>query len=122
MALPRDAFESRRSSSPHAAAAPFSCAACGHFVSSEAPGTRQRNHCPHCLCSLHVDLTIGDRRNLCRGVMDPISLWIRPGGELALLHRCRRCGTIRSNRLAGDDNADRIQALVQPLEEAARSG
>jgi putative ribosome biogenesis GTPase RsgA len=43
-------------------------------------------------------------------------------GDVALLHRCRRCGTIRSNRLAGDDDTDRIREMIQRLEEAARSG
>ncbi|BDU77960.1 RNHCP domain-containing protein [Mesoterricola sediminis] len=96
----------------------FLCAHCGATVPGEALGTRQRNHCPRCLGSLHVDVAVGDRRSLCRGLMDPISLWVRQGGEVALLHRCRRCGTIRSNRVAGDDDPDLLRGLLRGLEEA----
>jgi len=44
--------------------------------------------------------------------MCPIALWIRDGGELAVIHRCERCGTLRSNRIAGDDDPRVIQALL----------
>jgi len=50
--------------------------------------------------------------------MDPISLWVRRGGELALLHRCRRCGTIRSNRVAGDDDRTALRDLSRLLRAA----
>lgn len=97
------------------AADSFLCAHCGATVPGEAVGTRQRNHCPRCLRSLHVDITVGDRRSLCRGIMDPISLWVRQGEELALLHRCRRCGVIRSNRIAGDDDSESLGGLFRLL-------
>jgi len=96
----------------------FLCAHCGSTVPGVAPGTLQRNHCPRCLRSLHVDITVGDRRSLCRGVMDPISLWVRHGHELALLHRCQRCGVIHSNRIAGDDDPKTLRELFRLLEAA----
>ena len=40
----------------------FVCTHCGRTVPGDAPGTSQRNHCPHCLRSRHVDVTVGDRR------------------------------------------------------------
>jgi hypothetical protein len=51
--------------------------------------------------------------------MEPIAVWGRPGGEWALIHRCRSCGELRSNRIAGDDNelalvALAVRALSQP--------
>lgn len=120
MAASPDQRAPRRSSSSRAAAHTFLCAHCGCTVTADAIGTHQRNHCPHCLHSLHVDLAVGDRRSLCRGVMEPIGAWQRADGELALLHRCRRCGTIRSNRVAGEDAlgqlAQRLGTLVQVLE------
>lgn len=100
---------------------PFICAHCGVTVPEHAFGTHQRNHCPHCLRSLHVDIAVGDRRSLCQGIMDPISLWVRHGEELALLHRCRRCGFIRSNRVAGDDDRLELRRLTQ-LVHAAGEG
>lgn len=107
-----------RSSSVHASVETFLCAHCGNTVSAEAFGTRQRNHCPRCLHSLHVDLTVGDRRSLCRGLMEPVSAWLREGGEVALIHRCRRCGTLRSNRVAGDDDLEMLRQGVARLGDA----
>jgi len=91
----------------------FICIHCGAPVSAWAPGTRQRNHCPHCLHSIHIDITPGDRRELCRGVLEPIGLWVREGGDNALLHRCKRCGTLRSNRLAGDDDESTLRRIAE---------
>lgn len=99
----------------------FLCAHCGTTVPGEALGTQQRNHCPHCLRSLHVDITVGDRRSLCMGVMDPISVWVRHGAEVALLHRCQRCGVIRSNRIAGDDDPRTLRELFRLLEAAGEA-
>jgi ribosome biogenesis GTPase len=114
----RSITHSRTAEDPSAPAASFPCAHCGATVPGESLGTRQRNHCPLCLRSLHVDMAVGDRRSLCRGIMDPISLWVRQGEELALLHRCRRCGVIRSNRIAGDDDAGSLLDLIRILHSA----
>ena len=91
----------------------FLCVHCGYPVMAAAPGTRHRNHCPHCLYSQHLDLRPGDRLCSCRSPMRPIALWVRTDGELALIHRCERCGTLRSNRIAGDDNPVALRALLQ---------
>ena len=99
----------------------FLCAHCETTVPGDALGTLQRNHCPRCLRSLHVDIAVGDRRSLCRGVMDPISLWVRHGDELALLHRCQRCGVIRSNRIAGDDDVGALRGLLRRLKAAGEA-
>ena len=50
----------------------FVCAHCGQTV--EPLGYTSRNHCPHCLYSLHVDIHPGDRQNPCRGLMEPVGL------------------------------------------------
>ena len=96
----------------------FPCAHCGAFVPSGSPGTSQRNHCPHCLWSLHVDLKPGDRRALCRSPMEPIALWVSPGEELRLIHRCTGCGVLKPNRIAGDDSEAAIDELAGRLREA----
>ena len=94
----------------------FICEQCGNTVSAAAPGTDHRNHCPACLWSLHVDLRTGDRRSACRGRMEPIAVWVRGDGEWAIIHRCRNCGLIRTNRIAGDDSEVVLMSLaVQPL-------
>jgi len=93
----------------------FICLQCGYAVSSQPWGTQHRNHCPHCLWSRHVDMRPGDRACLCKGAMEPIALWQKPDGELMILHRCRTCGMIKANRLAGDDNHDALQVLLPQI-------
>jgi len=82
----------------------FICRHCGRTVIPLQSGGNQRNHCPDCLWSLHVDLRTGDRMSGCRGLMEPIAVWVKPSQEWAVLHRCQSCGFIRANRIAGDDD------------------
>ncbi len=94
----------------------FTCAHCRRPVAPDTAGSRHRNHCPHCLHSLHLDEKPGDRAACCGGVMDPVTVWVRGRGEWALVHRCRTCGRLSSNRIAGDDNEALLLSLaVKPL-------
>ena len=90
----------------------LTCRACGRLVVSAGAGTDHRNHCPNCLCSLHVDEEPGDRASDCGGVMDAISVWVRKNGEWAIIHRCRRCGRLSSNRIAADDNPMKLTSIA----------
>jgi len=50
--------------------------------------------------------------------MEPIAVWVRRGGEWAIIHRCRRCGALRSNRVAADDNPLKLMSIaLKPLSE-----
>lgn len=94
----------------------FICKSCGRSVPPPESGTENRNHCPYCLHSLHVDLRIGDRRSSCRSLMEPIGIWVKPSGEWAIIHRCTRCGFIRTNRIAADDDESLLLVLAaRPL-------
>lgn len=94
----------------------FVCQACGAVIAQEGAGSRHRNHCPKCLASLHLDEQPGDRASLCKGVMDAIGVWVRKDGEWAILHRCRKCGAIHSNRIAADDNPIKLVSIaLKPL-------
>jgi hypothetical protein len=76
----------------------FICKHCGYFVSSDATlaGVGNRNHCPYCLWSRHLDLYhAGDRLCACKAPMRPLGLVEkRTGkkygnpGELLLAHIC----------------------------------
>lgn len=99
-----DIVMTRQRKTIHVGTEPFICDHCGLTVPSPTSGTKNRNHCIHCLHSKHVDMKIGDRRSGCRGVMEPIGLWIKKDKECAVIHRCQKCGFIRTNRIAGDDN------------------
>jgi ribosome biogenesis GTPase len=99
-----------------ACAESYVCKVCGTLVVPEGAGSQHRNHCPKCLSSVHVDNRPGDRASLCNGVMEPVSVWVRKGGEWAIIHRCRLCGTLSSNRIAGDDNPMLLMSIaVKPL-------
>ena len=83
----------------------FICANCG----KEVPplGYTSRNHCPHCLCSLHVDINPGDRANTCGGPLRPVRAEPHPKRGFIIVHRCERCGAISRCRAAHE-------AKVQP--------
>lgn len=102
-----------------AAGGSFRCAGCRLDVSLDAPGTAHRNHCPTCLVSLHVDGRIpGDRAAGCGAPMDAVSLTVRADGEWLLIHQCRRCAALSTNRIAGDDNALALLRLaLRPLRD-----
>lgn len=89
----------------------FDCKKCGESVNLEAPGTKNRNHCPFCLFSLHVDNEIGDRKSDCGGLMKPIGKFLKPDGEEMIIHECINCGFVRYNRVAGDDDWDLVANL-----------
>lgn len=90
----------------------FTCKSCGRLVTSAGAGTQHRNHCPYCLSSQHLDIEPGDREADCGGVMEPIAVWVRKNGEWAIIHRCRICGTLSSNRIAADDNPVKLMSIA----------
>ena len=100
----------------HACNDSFTCKVCGRLCTPQNAGSDHRNHCPNCLSSLHVDLEPGDRASDCGGIMDPVAVWVRKGGEWAIIHRCRRCGALSSNRVAADDNPMKLMSIaMKPL-------
>ena len=98
----------------------FTCGHCGGFVSAmhELSGVNNRNHCPYCLWSRHLDLySAGDRLSACKAGMQPVGLTMKrgwnkyassPRGELMLVHECVECGSVSINRIAGDDDPEAI--------------
>ena len=98
----------------------FTCIRCKSHVFCESYGTKHRNHCPACLWSRHVDEEPGDRSCPCRSPMEPISIEVRRDGEWAVVHRCTGCGTLRTNRIAGDDHPLTLLALaLRPIANPA---
>ncbi len=104
--------------------ADFWCVHCHGFVSADTrlSGVQNRNHCPYCLWSRHVDLNIaGDRLSACKSPMRPIGLTIKTiqkkygisQGELLLIHLCEGCNNLSLNRIAADDDPANIFAIFE---------
>jgi hypothetical protein len=103
----------------------FKCAQCHVIVSSAhlISGVNNRNHCPYCLWSGHLDLyAAGDRLSACKAPMKPIGLTMKMGrnkyqrdsrGELMLVHQCTECRTLSINRIAADDDSETVMAVFQ---------
>jgi len=101
----------------------FKCQQCGAFVSADRAlsGVNNRNHCPFCLWSRHVDQdTPGDRKAICKSRMQPLGLTVKHTikrygmekvGELMLIHRCTGCGKHSINRIAADDDPQSVYQL-----------
>lgn len=90
----------------------FICASCGREV---VPlGYSSRNHCPFCLCSLHLDINPGDRASSCGGVMRPSA--VRPDARrgFVITHRCEKCGHVQNNRAAQDDSTELLIYYTNP--------
>ena len=105
--------------------ADFKCHHCGAYVSASRAlaGVANRNHCPYCLWSRHLDLLeAGDRLAACKAPMRPVGLTMKNSrnkyarigsGELMLVHLCTDCQRISINRIASDDIP---QAIVEVFE------
>lgn len=86
----------------------FICENCGKKV--EPLGYTSRDHCPHCLYSLHVDINPGDRECSCHGLLKPIGIEKNKKGY-QILYTCTRCGENKKNIVASDDSYDKILRL-----------
>jgi len=103
----------------------FRCEHCHAIVSSAhlLSGVNNRNHCPYCLWSCHLDLfAAGDRLSACKASMKPIGLTLKKGrnkyqreprGELMLIHECVECKTLSINRIAADDDSATVMAVFE---------
>lgn len=96
----------------HPCSESFVCRNCGWEVTPFGAGSNHRNHCPNCLYSLHLDIEPGDREADCGSLMEPVAVWVRKNGEWAIIHRCRRCGVLSSNRIAADDNPVKLISIA----------
>ncbi len=76
----------------------FICSNCSFEVMPL--GKTSRNHCPRCLCSLHVDINPGDRASECGGLLVPIFAEPDPKKGFVITHKCKKCGELRKNKAA----------------------
>ena len=107
----------------------FKCHYCQAHVFTQPilAGVNNRNHCPYCLRSRHLDLLkAGDRLSACKAIMEPIGLTMKQRqkkygngitGELMLIHRCSGCGKLSINRVAADDLTERLMEVFNTSAE-----
>ena len=111
--------------------AEFRCLHCRQLVSTNhlLSGVQNRNHCPYCLWSRHLDLyQAGDRLAACKAAMRPVGLTVKRAakkyaapysGELMLIHQCVDCGKVSINRIAADDIAETLYQVYESSRKMA---
>ena len=87
----------------------FICEKCGKEVNKSS--YTARDHCPYWLYSKHVDINPGDRQETCHGELEPVGLEIDSKKGYVIIFKCKKCGAIRRNKAAEDDNMDLIIQL-----------
>lgn len=87
----------------------FICVNCGKKVSPL--GYTSRDHCPNCLCSIHVDINPGDRMNDCKGLMVPKFVKLNTKGYV-INYVCSKCGEKHNNKAAKDDDFETILKVM----------
>jgi len=99
------------------------CANCGNVFDLSLPGSKHRDHCPHCLCSVHIDTRPGDREVWC-GEGEPCTkefkhAVLRPIAKnsqydiVYIQYKCDKCGKLKVNVQAFDDNQNLIDQLLE---------
>jgi len=92
----------------------FTCENC-HKKTPKASGTF-RNHCPFCLYSKHVDDKLpGDRKSNCGGLMQPIKVEKDAKREWMIVHKCLKCQKISRNKIAADDDREKLIQINQEI-------
>ena len=88
----------------------FVCENCGKKVLKL--GYTSRDHCPHCLYSKHVDNMPWDREAECRGLLKPVQVELDSKKGYVIIYKCEKCGAIRKNKAAVDDDKDLLIQLT----------
>ena len=91
----------------------FVCEHCGKKV--EPLGYTCRNHCNSCLYSKHVDINPGDREETCHGLLEPTKVELNSKKGYVIVYRCQKCGMIRKNKAAEDDNKELLIKLTAEI-------
>ncbi|MBO4245504.1 MAG: RNHCP domain-containing protein [Bacilli bacterium] len=88
----------------------FTCAVCGKKVMPL--NYSARDHCPYCLSSMHLDINPGDRLCDCKGILKPIDIE-KFKDTYKIIYKCEKCGYLHKNKVAIDDDFDKILEIMQ---------
>jgi DNA-directed RNA polymerase subunit RPC12/RpoP len=89
----------------------FVCDVCGNTV--EKLDYSARDHCNRCLCSKHLDINPGDRLANCGGILRPVEIEKGSKDKLKIVYKCDKCGEIKRNVVAVDDDFDKILEIMK---------
>lgn len=89
---------------------PFVCEVCNKNVKPLQYSAR--DHCPYCLCSLHVDNNPGDRLNQCHGILKPIGV-DKFKDTYKIVYKCSKCSETKRNIMAIDDDFDKLIEVMK---------
>lgn len=88
----------------------FICEVCKQKVSKLE--YTARDHCPVCLSSKHLDINPGDRSANCGGILVPIDIEKGKKDTYKIIYKCSKCNEIKKNKMAHDDNFDKILEIM----------
>ena len=88
----------------------FICENCNKLVSTLK--YTSRDHCPKCLCSLHVDVNPGDRQNSCKGLLVPYCCKPSSKKGYVITYKCQKCGKFHNNKTADDDDLNVVFSVM----------
>lgn len=91
----------------------FTCLVCNYKVDRLL--YTARDHCPNCLCSIHLDNNPGDRSSECKGILRPIDVE-KYRDSYKIVYKCDRCGILKKNKIALDDNFDVLLDIMKNKE------
>ena len=92
----------------------FTCRNCGRLVVSAGAGSSHRGTtAPTAWPACTWTWSRATARANAAGLMEPVAVWVRKNGEWAIIHRCRICGAMSSNRVAADDNPMMLMSISQ---------
>lgn len=89
----------------------FICEVCGKKI--EKLNYTARDHCNYCLSSKHVDKNPGDREEKCHGILVPIGIEKGKKDTYKIVYKCNKCGAIRKNVTADDDDFNKILEIMK---------
>lgn len=89
----------------------FVCEVCGNNVMKL--DYTARDHCNKCLCSKHLDIMPGDRKSNCGGILRPIDIEKSSKDKLKIVYKCDKCGEIKRNVVANDDDFDKVLEVMK---------
>ena len=84
----------------------FECVNCGKNVLPLK--YTSRDHCPFCLCSIHIDINPGDRANTCLGILKPVDLEYSQNKGYVIVYKCQKCGKMHKNKVSDDDDKNTV--------------